>query len=77
MLGRLQMDFDACITAYTDLMKLIFKEQSNLLPITLSGKTQARFDSSKLENAINSVITSSGNSVNDLFNDGFDRGCKV
>jgi len=77
MLGRLQMDVDTCITAYTELMKSIFEEKSSWLPFTLGGKTQARFDSSKLEDAINKVITSSGNSVNDLFNDGVDRGCKV
>ncbi len=77
MLGRLQMDVDACITAYTGLMRSIFEEKTSWLPFTFRGKTKARFDSSKLEDAINSVITSSGNSVKDLFNDGADRGCKV
>lgn len=41
------------------------------------GKTESRFDSKKLESAIQEVITSHGASPTDLFNDQVDRGCRV
>lgn len=71
------MDIDACIAAYMELMKSIFDKKLSRFRINIRGKTQARFDSSKLEYAIKKVITSSGISASDLFNDGVDRGCKV
>jgi hypothetical protein len=33
MLGRLEMEMDACIAAYSELMKAMFKEQSSRLSI--------------------------------------------
>lgn len=78
MLGRLQMDVDACITAYTGLMKSVFKAKKHWLPVTLGGRTQPRFDSSALKKAINEVISSNGYSADDPFDDNnVDRGCKV
>jgi hypothetical protein len=77
MLGRLEMDVDACIAAYVELMKSIFSQKTGWFPINILGKTRARFDSSKLEGAIKEVISRNGGSADDLFNDGFDRGCKV
>jgi hypothetical protein len=33
MLGRLEMEMDACIATYSELMEAMFKEQSSRLPI--------------------------------------------
>jgi hypothetical protein len=75
MLGRLEMDVDACIAAYSALMKAVFEEPSSSLPVSWRGNVKARFDSAKLRSAVNDVITSSGASLTDAFNDGQARGC--
>jgi len=77
MLGRLQMDVDECITAYTGLMKTVFEKKRLRLPIDWKGKTKSRFDAAKLESAVKEVITSRGAKETDLFNDGLERGCRV
>lgn len=77
MLGRLEMDVDECISAYTKLMKTIFEQKSRQVPLGFSGRIQSTFDSSKLRNAINEVITGQGFSPEDLFSDGQRRGCRV
>lgn len=77
MLGRLEMDVDECILAYTKLMKAVFVEKSSRLPISLRGKVKARFDSKKLKGAVEEVISSTGASPSDYFNDGKDRGCRT
>ena len=77
MLGRLEMDVDECISAYSKLMEAVFGKKSSLLPFGLTGNIRARFDSSRLKSAIEEVITSCGQSPVDLFNDGTTRGCKV
>lgn len=77
MLGRLDMDVDECISAYKDLMKAVFEEKLRRVPISWIGNTKAQFDSGKLKNAIEKVITSRGLHQSDLFNDGTARGCRV
>jgi hypothetical protein len=77
MLGRLEMDVDECIAAYTGLLKTVFETKSSWFPAGWTGKTKARFDSTKLETAIKEVITSQGAKESDLFNDGVERGCRV
>lgn len=77
MLGRLEMDIDACITAYSKLIKAVFKQKSSWLPISKSGKVKARFDSAKLKSAIEEVVSSTGASSTDAFNDGKNRGCRT
>ncbi|KAF2809299.1 FabD/lysophospholipase-like protein [Mytilinidion resinicola] len=76
-LGRLEMTVEACIAAYEELMKAIFEKKSSRLPVGWSGRTKAQFDSGKLRKAIEKVIRDSGASIEDLFNDGQDRGCRV
>lgn len=75
MLGRLEMDVDACIAAYSELMKTVFEEKSSWLPVSWSGKVQARFDSAKLKSAIEDAISKTDASSADAFNDGKKRGC--
>ncbi|KAI9763277.1 MAG: hypothetical protein M1839_006524, partial [Geoglossum umbratile] len=77
MLGRLEMDVDDCISAYTNLMKTVFEEKSSWLPVGWTGKTKARFDSKRLKSAIEEVISSNGAFMVDLFNDGKFRGCRT
>jgi hypothetical protein len=77
MLGRLEMDVDSCITAYSDLMKAVFAEKSSWLPFGWRGNVKACFDSTKLKSAVEGVISSNGASPADAFNDGGKRGCRT
>lgn len=77
MLGRLEMDVDACIDAYTKLIKVVFEEKAHRTPFNWKGRVRARFDSTKLRAAIEEVIRSQGYSPTDQFDDGKARGCRV
>lgn len=77
MLGRLEMDVDECISAYSELASKVFREKQSRLPVTINGKTKPRFDSAKLKSAIEDVATKCHVSGTDLFNDGSERGCKT
>lgn len=77
MLGRLEMDVDACLTAYCDLAAVVFGEQLTRIPVNIKGKVRSRFDSERLESAIKQVIMQSGASKTDLLNDGTERGCRT
>ncbi|KAJ5238211.1 Acyl transferase/acyl hydrolase/lysophospholipase [Penicillium chrysogenum] len=77
MLGRLEMDVDACILAYTELMKSVFSEKINNVPVDWSGNIVSQYDSKKLKKAIENVITHAGLSPTDLMNDGKSRRCKT
>jgi hypothetical protein len=77
MLGRLEMDVDECIMAYIKLMKKIFGKPSKRGVSSLFGKIKPQFDASKLEDAINEVISDCGAKPTDLFNDQANRSCRV
>jgi hypothetical protein len=77
MLGRLEMDVDECIAAYTGLMKTIFKTKRSRFPASWTGNIKSRFDGTNLENAIKEAITSHRAKETDLFNDGVERSCRV
>ena len=76
MLGRLEMDVDECITAYSELAEAVFGEKLSSFPFNVKGKIKALFDSAKLEKAVRKVAQSSA-SKTDLFNDGTERGCRT
>jgi hypothetical protein len=76
MLGRLEMDVDECIAAYSDLAAAVFGEKLSHIPVNMKGQVKPRFDSARLESAIKKVVTRSGASVTDLLNDGTERGCR-
>jgi hypothetical protein len=57
MLGRLEMDIDECIGAYSDLAAAVFGEKLSSIPVNIKGEIKARFDSAKLENAIQKVVS--------------------
>ncbi|OCL07118.1 FabD/lysophospholipase-like protein [Glonium stellatum] len=58
-------------------MKNIFNEKSNQLPIDWRGRVKAQFDSERLKDAVEEVVTRYNPSKADLFNDGELRGCRV
>ncbi|RSM08652.1 hypothetical protein CEP52_004611 [Fusarium oligoseptatum] len=79
MLGRLEMDVDECIAAYNHLIEHIFSEKARAhrFRFSLRGQTQARFDSTRLEDAIKQTITDKGFSPSDFLENGTDQGCKT
>lgn len=77
MLGRLEMDVDQCILAYSDLAEAVFSQKKSRLPFNIWSNVNARFDSSKLESAIRKTILDSGISETELLNNGYKRGCRT
>lgn len=77
MLGRLEMDVDECIVAYSDLAAAVFSKKLSRVPVTINGKIKPRFDSAKLEEAINRVVAQYGASRIEMLNDGNERGCRT
>jgi hypothetical protein len=77
MLGRLEMDVDKCIMTYIRLMRTVFEEKSNRLPISFAGRVKAQFDSKKLKSAIEEVMANEGASATAAFNDGKNRSCRT
>lgn len=75
MLGRLEMEVDECIDAYTSMFKTIFEKKK--IPITWSGKLKGRFDSEVLEQVIQKMVTDRKLPVTEPFDDGKDRNCKT
>lgn len=77
MLGRLEMDVDECIAAYSDLAAAVFGEKQSRFPVNIKGNVKPRFDSTELESAIRKVVTQNGASETHLLNDGIKRGCRT
>ena len=75
MLGRLKMDVDECITAYTTLSDQIFQKKRHR--VTLRGHIQGRFDSDELERVIKEIIVKRGLEEDALLKDAQDAKCKV
>ena len=75
MLGRLHMDVDACINAYSMLSKDIFSQKG--LPVNWQGEVTGRYKSSELEKSIIKIIGATELPEDALLNDGEDRGCRV
>ena len=63
MLGRLRMDVDECIEAYTDMFGRVFGKRG--LPIDWRGKVKGRFDSIVLEECIRDVLRKRGMDVDE------------
>jgi hypothetical protein len=77
MLGRLEMDVHECIDAYSGLMQEVFQKKRHRLQVTSTGQTQPRFDSRKLQAAIEKVIKSKNEHAGAMMNDKKERGCHV
>ena len=76
MLGRLEMDVDECITAYSELAEAVFGERLSSLPSNIKGEVKTHFDSAQLEKAIRKVVQKRA-SETDLLNDGAEHGCRT
>ncbi|KAJ5675273.1 Acyl transferase/acyl hydrolase/lysophospholipase [Penicillium maclennaniae] len=77
MLGRLEMGIEECISAYSELMHLIFGQKLNNLPVDWAGNIRAQYDSTKLKHAIGHVIERAGAAPNELMNNGQARRCRA
>ncbi|KAF4470198.1 kinesin [Fusarium albosuccineum] len=78
MLGRLEMDVDECIAAYSRLIEYIFGDIKDSGSRSLSlEECRSHFDSKRVANAVRRIIASSGCSPAEPFNGGVDRPCKV
>jgi len=55
MLGRLEMNIDECIKAYTDLSEDVFHKKRRV-PMGIKGDLKERYDSKALEFAIKKVL---------------------
>jgi hypothetical protein len=80
MLGRLGMDVDDCIKAYTGLIETIFSKRESRTGLGLRTNLEAKFSSKKLQEGIESVLKKQGIPLDETFNDGrtgISRGCKV
>ena len=77
MLGRLEMEVDQCILAYSDLAESVFGQRKTFLPFNIWGNVKARFDSPKLEKAILKTILERGITETESFNDGNKRACRT
>ena len=78
MLGRLRMDVEQCIDAYSNLSRKVFSKKSLIsIPFSFRGNFRAKYDTSKLAAAVKEIIEESGLDVDTPLNDGEDRGCRV
>ncbi|KAK1948758.1 phospholipase, patatin family protein, partial [Colletotrichum sublineola] len=70
MLGCLEMDVDECISAYTKLIKEVFGKRIHWCLVRITAKIQPRFDSKKLQDAVEAVLVSKGVPVTTPLNNG-------
>ncbi len=71
MLGRLKMDVDECICAYTSMFERIFKKQKHKFAVNHwanFGSLQNRFDSELLRDSIKEIVESQGVCETERFN---------
>ncbi|KAI9883792.1 MAG: hypothetical protein M1823_004424 [Watsoniomyces obsoletus] len=68
MLGRLEMDVEACIKAYIDMMEDVFGRRTN--PIDWKLNVKGQFDAKRLEKAVKSLVPQSEDPETALLNDG-------
>lgn len=76
MLGHLEMDVDACIEKYKELMEKVFKHHGGSA-VTIKGNIRPRFDSRRLQEAVEQVFTENGLPGTAPFEDGTRRGCRT
>jgi len=76
MLGRMRMSVDDCIKEYTQLASHVF-QRKHMLPVKISGKLKARFDSKRLRDAIQDVAVRHGLEKDALLKDTTPMACKV
>ncbi len=71
MLGRLKMDVDECIHAYTSMFEKIFQKQKHKFAVNHwdnFGSLQNRFDSDLLRDSIKEIVERQGVCETERFN---------
>ncbi|KAL9102290.1 MAG: hypothetical protein Q9187_009143, partial [Circinaria calcarea] len=72
------MDVASCITAYSELSELVFKEESWWLPFSLlTGQVKPRYSASVLESAVKTIIRDQGLPEDALLIEEIEPRCKV
>lgn len=78
MVGRLQMNVNECIEAYTNMFERIFQRQKHRHGVNFLGSLQNKFDSDILRASIVEIVKSRGWNETEAFNaEGDDRPCRV
>ena|SRR5277367_34932 len=79
MLGRLEMDIDACINSYLELSSSIFQKKSTSIVGRLREvySARGRFDSRALEEAVKKIVISRGLSADATLSFGEEPKCKT
>ncbi len=67
MLGRLEMEVDACIKAYTDMMEDVFGRRAK--PIDWKLNVKGQFSVESLERAVKSLVPRNEDPEKALLND--------
>jgi hypothetical protein len=70
MLGRLEMQIDACIEAFIKISELVFQKPQ-------IEATRAKFDAKELERAVQDLLVAQGQDVNALLWSEENTRCKV
>lgn len=77
MLGHFEMTVEECIDAYLQLMAQVFDKRENRSIVGVLGGVKPRFSSAVLKDAISQVIRGRGVAVDEKFDNGTKRRCKV
>ena len=75
MLGRLEMDIEPCIEAYSEFSRRVFSRKN--LPVDVRGRYKGRYKAAELEGATKDIVKASGLPVDEPLNDRKDRGCRA
>jgi hypothetical protein len=75
MLGRLEMDVDECIDAYTSMFGTVFGKKS--LPVDMFGRIKGRFDSVILEDCVKKILKKRGLKEDEPFLNAKEKACRV
>ena len=77
MLGRLEMDVDQCIEAYSELTQKVFGKKKSHFSINISLEVKSKFSSKKLDEAFLEVLKKNKLSGDTKMDDGTERGCRT
>ncbi|KKK13486.1 hypothetical protein P175DRAFT_0464503 [Aspergillus ochraceoroseus IBT 24754] len=78
MLGRLKMDIDQCIVAYTRLCKHVFGHKKRLSLTTMGNiRGKPKYEGKKVESALKSILRELGHEDRDMLLQDMDTSCRV
>ncbi|KAL4780313.1 acyl transferase/acyl hydrolase/lysophospholipase [Aspergillus varians] len=82
MLGRLKMDIDQCITAYTRVCRHVFGRKKRLSltgmsSVTRRGNSKAKHEGKRLEHALKTILRELGHEDREILLQDVDLSCRV